>query len=132
MTLSKGLSKYGPWGYLILGMLLCGGALLVCVLWGKRFFIYSRPYRCHKMIAHYKYHLFFVMWVNTHSKEKSSILLESITINSPNVGIFCSTEGSPTIHFILTILHAQRNFNLRNTHQSCANLRKNFKRIVEK
>lgn len=22
-------------GYLILGMLLCGGALLVCVLWGK-------------------------------------------------------------------------------------------------
>lgn len=35
ITLSKGLSKYGPWGYLILGMLLCGGALLVCVLWGK-------------------------------------------------------------------------------------------------
>lgn len=35
MTLSRGLSKYGPWGYLILGMLLCGGALLVCVLWGK-------------------------------------------------------------------------------------------------
>lgn len=34
MTLSRGLSKYGPWGYLILGMLLCGGALLVCVLWG--------------------------------------------------------------------------------------------------
>lgn len=34
-TLSRGLSKYGPWGYLILGMLLCGGALLVCVLWGK-------------------------------------------------------------------------------------------------
>lgn len=35
ITLSRGLSKYGPWGYLILGMLLCGGALLVCVLWGK-------------------------------------------------------------------------------------------------
>lgn len=35
MTLSRGLSKYGPWGYLILGMLLCGGALLICVLWGK-------------------------------------------------------------------------------------------------
>ena len=30
-----GLSKYGPWGYLFLGMLLCGGALLVCGLWGK-------------------------------------------------------------------------------------------------
>lgn len=37
ITLSRGLSKYGPWGYLILGMLLCGGALLVCVLWGKFF-----------------------------------------------------------------------------------------------
>lgn len=35
ITLSHGISKYGPWGYLILGMLLCGGALLVCVLWGK-------------------------------------------------------------------------------------------------
>lgn len=34
IALSRGLSKYGPWGYLILGMLLCGGALLVCVLWG--------------------------------------------------------------------------------------------------
>lgn len=31
----KGLSKYGPWGYLMLGMLLCGGALLVCGLWGE-------------------------------------------------------------------------------------------------
>jgi hypothetical protein len=30
-----GLSKYGPWGYLFLGMLLCGGALLVCGLWGE-------------------------------------------------------------------------------------------------
>ncbi|XP_055537998.1 uncharacterized protein LOC129725798 [Wyeomyia smithii] len=29
----NGLSKYGPWGYLFLGMLLCGGALLVCGLW---------------------------------------------------------------------------------------------------
>lgn len=28
-----GLSKYGPWGYLFLGMLLCGSALLVCGLW---------------------------------------------------------------------------------------------------
>ncbi|KAH8321621.1 hypothetical protein KR074_010504, partial [Drosophila pseudoananassae] len=27
------LSKYGPWGYLMLGMLLCGGALLICGLW---------------------------------------------------------------------------------------------------
>lgn len=33
-----GLSKYGPWGYLFLGMLLCGGALLVCGLWGKFYF----------------------------------------------------------------------------------------------
>ena len=30
-----GLSKYGPWGYLFLGMLICGGALLICGLWGK-------------------------------------------------------------------------------------------------
>lgn len=29
-----GLSKYGPWGYLFLGMLICGGALLICGLWG--------------------------------------------------------------------------------------------------
>ncbi|XP_053687996.1 uncharacterized protein LOC128737394 [Sabethes cyaneus] len=29
----NGLSKYGPWGYLFLGMLLCGGALLICGLW---------------------------------------------------------------------------------------------------
>lgn len=35
VTLTRGLSKYGPWGYLMLGMLLCGGALLLCVLWGK-------------------------------------------------------------------------------------------------
>lgn len=41
VTLTRGLSKYGPWGYLILGMLLCGGALLLCVLWGKHFtFLY--------------------------------------------------------------------------------------------
>lgn len=33
--LSSDLSKYGPWGYLMLGMLLCGGALLICGLWGK-------------------------------------------------------------------------------------------------
>lgn len=31
----RGLSQYGPWGYLMLGMLLCGGALLVCGLWGE-------------------------------------------------------------------------------------------------
>lgn len=30
---AKGLSQYGSWGYLMLGMLLCGGALLVCGLW---------------------------------------------------------------------------------------------------
>uniref|UniRef100_A0A182JN29 Uncharacterized protein n=1 Tax=Anopheles atroparvus TaxID=41427 RepID=A0A182JN29_ANOAO len=29
----SGLSKYGPWGYLFLGMLICGGALLICGLW---------------------------------------------------------------------------------------------------
>lgn len=40
ITLSRGLSKYGPWGYLILGMLLCGGALLVCVLWGNYHFFF--------------------------------------------------------------------------------------------
>ena len=34
-SLTRGLSRYGPWGYLIFGMLLCGGALLLCVLWGK-------------------------------------------------------------------------------------------------
>ncbi|XP_058178342.1 uncharacterized protein LOC131294312 [Anopheles ziemanni] len=28
-----GLSKYGPWGYLFLGMLICGSALLICGLW---------------------------------------------------------------------------------------------------
>lgn len=43
ITLSRGLSKYGPWGYLILGMLLCGGALLVCVLWGNYRFFSGRP-----------------------------------------------------------------------------------------
>lgn len=32
---AKGLSQYGSWGYLMLGMLLCGGALLVCGLWGE-------------------------------------------------------------------------------------------------
>lgn len=32
--LNSDLSKYGPWGYLMLGMLLCGGALLICGLWG--------------------------------------------------------------------------------------------------
>ncbi|XP_036223574.2 uncharacterized protein [Bactrocera oleae] len=31
--LNSDLSKYGPWGYLMLGMLLCGGALLICGLW---------------------------------------------------------------------------------------------------
>lgn len=32
-TLTGDLSRYGPWGYLMLGMLLCGGALLICGLW---------------------------------------------------------------------------------------------------
>ncbi|XP_037039950.1 uncharacterized protein LOC119076961 [Bradysia coprophila] len=32
-SLTRGLSRYGPWGYLMLGMLLCGGALLICGLW---------------------------------------------------------------------------------------------------
>lgn len=35
LNFSSDLSKYGPWGYLMLGMLLCGGALLICGLWGK-------------------------------------------------------------------------------------------------
>lgn len=68
ITLSRGLSKYGPWGYLILGMLLCGGALLVCVLWGKdelisyRFFLGSFITRCTHHIHSYLYifmHPFF-------------------------------------------------------------------------
>ncbi|XP_037945171.1 uncharacterized protein LOC119677757 isoform X1 [Teleopsis dalmanni] len=33
LGLNSDLSKYGPWGYLMLGMLLCGGALLICGLW---------------------------------------------------------------------------------------------------
>lgn len=33
-SLTRGLSRYGPWGYLMLGMLLCGGALLMCGMWG--------------------------------------------------------------------------------------------------
>ncbi|XP_036330563.1 uncharacterized protein LOC118742526 isoform X2 [Rhagoletis pomonella] len=33
--LNSDLSKYGPWGYLMLGMLLCGGALLICGLWAS-------------------------------------------------------------------------------------------------
>lgn len=41
VTLTRGLSKYGPWGYLILGMLLCGGALLLCVLWGKNLSVHA-------------------------------------------------------------------------------------------
>lgn len=32
-TTLTGLSKYGPWGYLFLGMLICGSALLICGLW---------------------------------------------------------------------------------------------------
>ncbi|XP_073845369.1 uncharacterized protein isoform X2 [Musca autumnalis] len=35
MGLNSDLSKYGPWGYLMLGMLLCGGALLICGLWAS-------------------------------------------------------------------------------------------------
>lgn len=34
-SLTRGLSRYGPWGYLMLGMLLCGAALLICGLWGE-------------------------------------------------------------------------------------------------
>lgn len=34
-TLTRGLARYGPWGYLMLGMLVCGAALLICGLWGK-------------------------------------------------------------------------------------------------
>lgn len=34
-SLTRGLSRYGPWGYLIIGMLLCGGSLLICGLWGN-------------------------------------------------------------------------------------------------
>lgn len=45
-SLTRGLSRYGPWGYLMLGMLLCGGALLLCGLWGKL---------NHELLAHYTY-----------------------------------------------------------------------------
>lgn len=34
-SVTRGLAKYGPWGYLMLGMLLCGAALLICGLWGE-------------------------------------------------------------------------------------------------
>lgn len=34
-TLTRGLARYGPWGYLMLGMLVCGAALLICGLWGN-------------------------------------------------------------------------------------------------
>lgn len=34
-NVTRGLSRYGPWGYLMLGMLLCGAALLICGLWGE-------------------------------------------------------------------------------------------------
>lgn len=37
-SLTRGLARYGPWGYLMLGMLICGAALLVCGLWGKYFY----------------------------------------------------------------------------------------------
>lgn len=32
-TLAGLLARYGPWGYLMLGMLICGTALMVCGLW---------------------------------------------------------------------------------------------------
>ncbi|KAJ6644369.1 hypothetical protein Bhyg_09338 [Pseudolycoriella hygida] len=32
-SLTRGLSRYGPWGYLMLGMLVCGGGLLFCGLY---------------------------------------------------------------------------------------------------
>lgn len=53
-TLTRGLARYGPWGYLMLGMLVCGAALLICGLWGKNdisLFVsltlipYCNPYR---------------------------------------------------------------------------------------
>lgn len=32
-TISQMLSKYGPWGYLMLGLLICGTVLMFCGLW---------------------------------------------------------------------------------------------------
>lgn len=32
-SISQVLSKYGPWGYLMLGMLICGTVLMFCGLW---------------------------------------------------------------------------------------------------
>lgn len=33
LTISSILNQYGPWGYLMLGMLICGGILLLCGMW---------------------------------------------------------------------------------------------------
>lgn len=30
----SGLSQYGPWGFLLIGVLICGVMLLICGLWG--------------------------------------------------------------------------------------------------
>lgn len=62
VTLTRGLSKYGPWGYLILGMLLCGGALLLCVLWGK--FI-SMTLHTHKFLFLLLSHIFLLSHLHT-------------------------------------------------------------------
>uniref|UniRef100_A0A336K1L0 CSON012984 protein n=1 Tax=Culicoides sonorensis TaxID=179676 RepID=A0A336K1L0_CULSO len=32
-TITRGLAKYGPWGYLMLGLIICGSALVMCSLW---------------------------------------------------------------------------------------------------
>lgn len=32
-TLPAALAHYGPWGYLMLGMLICGAVLMLCGLW---------------------------------------------------------------------------------------------------
>lgn len=67
VTLTRGLSKYGPWGYLILGMLLCGGALLLCVLWGM--YLHEMSW----LIGYYNFinylallHLYTNKWLHLH------------------------------------------------------------------
>lgn len=98
ITLSRGLSKYGPWGYLILGMLLCGGALLVCVLWGKDHFQYFPihficiiRYNHSKMnsnIPNYMYHyvpnmfdsaMFNIYWFEKTAQVRKSRLLTHLS-----------------------------------------------------
>lgn len=72
VAFTRGLSKYGPWGYLILGMLLCGGALLLCVLWGKhiselnfnRIYSHLSRFPCHiELLSHSLTHILHILFL---------------------------------------------------------------------